>query len=75
MLIISGFSSVYCIKINVSEREGEKYRRRTHPPGFLPLSRACGRTRAIEYESQVSTISQDARDGYVVVHGSFFFCL
>jgi len=30
-----------------------------HPPaeaGFLPLSRACGRTRAMEYESQVSTI-------------------
>ena len=34
-----------------------RIRRRTHPPaeaGFLRLSRACGRTRAIEYESQVS---------------------
>ena len=33
--------------------------------GFLTLSRACGRTWAIEYEAQMSTIS---REGYVVVH-------
>ena len=74
MFIISGLIDRMCVCHGKMIVRG-RIRRRPHPPaeaGFLPLSRACGRTRAIEYESQVSTISQDTWDGYVVVQRSFF---